>query len=102
MINQSASRTTTNARALLREATNFHVEKLRALSYPAYLRTQHWRNIRQVALIRSGYKCAVCGCRFNLECHHNTYKTLGHERQCDVVILCRPCHTLFHQHRGLA
>lgn len=64
--------------------------------YQEYLKSNHWKETREKALKRSGYKCQVCGYDKNLQVHHNTYKNIGHEDPTDLVVLCWKCHKTFH------
>lgn len=66
------------------------------LNYREYLKTEHWKETREKALKRAGYKCQVCGYDKNLQVHHNTYKNIGHEDPTDLVVLCWKCHKTFH------
>ncbi len=66
------------------------------LPYSEYLKTDHWQQRRERALDRAGHHCQVCHSTERLEVHHNTYSRLGHERDADLVVLCRNCHGLFH------
>ena len=70
-------------------------------SYPAYLKSDHWRLVRQQALERSNFKCALCASPSSLHVHHNSYARLGAEEPHDLTVLCAGCHDLFHQHRQL-
>ena len=66
-------------------------------SYPEYLRTAHWRQTRQRALQRAGFRCQRCDdLAPPLEVHHRDYRHLGAERERDLIVLCRVCH--FHAH----
>lgn len=66
-----------------------------ANGYAEYLRSEHWRKVRNKALVRDGFRCAACGTNRNLEVHHLTYARLGNEDDLDLITLCR-------QHHGLA
>lgn len=66
------------------------------LPYDWYLKTDHWRNLREKALTRFRSKCAVCNSAGNLEVHHRTYANLGNEEPEDLTVLCDSCHELFH------
>jgi len=73
------------------------------LTYSEYLKTDHWKARRLKALALGENKCRVCGVESGrLEVHHNTYERLGHERDADLVVLCRDCHKLFHDNGNLA
>jgi hypothetical protein len=70
--------------------------------YREYLQTEHWQTARQRALILAGHKCQLCAGRVGLDVHHNSYERLGGELDSDLVVLCRECHSVFHQSLGLA
>ena len=66
--------------------------------YRQYLRSDGWKQRRQVALDRARGFCEDCGARENFEVHHRTYKRKGNERPNDLVAVCRRCHE--ERHRG--
>lgn len=78
------------------------VSALRALPYAEYLKTDHWYFTRRLALERAGHRCQVCNAKSRLEVHHRTYENRGEEPPEDLIVLCDPCHELFHEHRDLA
>lgn len=63
-----------------------------------YLRSTHWRDIRSVKLIKSGFRCSKCGVPMwrSLDVHHLTYKNIWHEKLEDLQVLCRECHQKEH------
>jgi len=69
---------------------------LAALDYRRYLRSPEWRAKRHAAIVRAGYRCAVCRRLYlderKLQVHHVTYDRLGHERPEDLMVLCRRHH----------
>jgi len=66
-------------------------------SYQDYLQTKHWKSIRKAALRKARYRCQVCNSNKRLNVHHRTYENLGHEEECDVIVLCQECHEKFHE-----
>ena len=64
--------------------------------YKEYLNSPHWKEIRLKALDRAGNRCQLCSSIDNLNVHHNTYKNRGNEDLKDLVVLCRECHSKFH------
>lgn len=68
---------------------------LREMPYSEYLRTEHWRRVRERVLERCRWKCQ-CGERA-WHAHHLTYENRGHEQPGDVIGLCAACHEKFHQ-----
>ena len=71
------------------------------VDYRAYLRSDHWQQLRRQTLIVWDYRCAICNSANFVEVHHRDYSRLGHERATDVIALCRKCHGLFHDNRAL-
>lgn len=88
------------SRAVERRARQRRIEARRARQreYRRYLKTEGWKQRRQVALDRAGGFCEDCGIRSNLEVHHRTYKRKGAERPGDLVAICPSCHE--ERHRG--
>lgn len=68
----------------------------RKMEYQEYLKSDHWQQIRLKALSKAGNRCQLCSSTSNLNVHHNTYKNKGNEDLKDLVVLCRECHTKFH------
>ena len=83
-------------------AENAMVQNLRELPYQDYLKTEHWQKTRDEALRLGRHECRICRAKKTLDVHHRTYERLGHEDQADLVVLCRICHRLFHEHGRLA
>ena len=67
-------------------------------NYDEFLQSSYWKKVREIKLKKAGKKCEVCGSRKNLDVHHNSYAHHGEEHKHleDLVVLCRECHTLFH------
>ncbi len=78
-------------------------QNLRALPCGEYLQTPHWKRKREDKLRAVGRRCQVCNHGPDtLEVHHRTYERLGQELDEDLTVLCRACHSTFHDHRGLS
>ena len=75
---------------------------LRKLPYAKYLESKHWRSFRRKAIDKALKRCQVCNAEGSLDVHHRTYERKGCEELRDVIVLCRPCHTLFHTNGRLA
>jgi len=73
---------------------------LRALgfrNYEEYLKSPGWIEKRDAAVARAHNKCQLCNdFRWTLNVHHNTYENLGSEWNSDLVVLCGPCHIVYH------
>lgn len=73
------------------------MDLLHRMPYDEYLRTSEWRDVRYFARWRAGTSCQVCDRTGRLDVHHRTYVRRGVESLSDVIVLCRPCHELFHR-----
>jgi 5-methylcytosine-specific restriction endonuclease McrA len=73
-------------------------EKYQAMPYDQYLQTDHWQEVRRLALGRADNRCQLCNDGDStLDVHHRTYENLGQESENDTIVLCRGCHTTFHE-----
>lgn len=77
------------------------VQALRSMPYAEYLQTEHWRVTRGYFIQQSGGRCQVCNSTTALDVHHRTYENVGDEQPGDCTVLCRDCHSLFHQNKKL-
>lgn len=78
------------------------LRELRTMSYRAYLQTPEWQETRRLALRRVYSRCQTCCGGGQLNVHHRTYVRRGAEYARDLVVLCSPCHQLFHERSQLA
>jgi hypothetical protein len=76
-------------------------EWLSKMPYDEYLQTDHWKEFRDEQVSKNGGMCQVCKSPDSLNVHHNTYARRGKEVWQDVVVLCQPCHKLFHDNGKL-
>ena len=84
-------------RAIARHDRKMERIRLCKLSYKEYLKSDHWKKIRERALRASRYKCQLCNkANTILDVHHRTYERRGREFRKDVIVLCRSCHVKFH------
>lgn len=66
-------------------------------NYGEYLKTHHWKQTRVNKLRDSDFKCQLCGVREEeLHVHHNNYDNLFFEESSDLIVLCKDCHSKFH------
>lgn len=69
-------------------------------TYEDYLKTGIWKRKRIYLLKKRGAICQSCNNITNniseLHVHHRTYTTLGKEKEQDLTILCKTCHTKLH------
>ncbi|TXH16947.1 MAG: hypothetical protein E6R03_04690 [Hyphomicrobiaceae bacterium] len=66
--------------------------KVLSLFYRNYIRSEEWREFREIALDHHGRRCGRCGHKKRLQVHHLHYENLGDESVDDVTILCFWCH----------
>jgi len=66
--------------------------------YEAYIQSPEWKQMAVRIRERQGNRCKLCGRDSALDVHHHTYSRLGHERDGDLVGLCRRCHEKLHLH----
>ncbi len=87
---------------LVQKARNTLLKRMAKRSLEEYYRTLEWGVKSNRKKIAGGNRCQVCGrSDVPLEVHHNNYDRLGEELLEDLVVLCRDCHQLYHDHRNL-
>lgn len=64
--------------------------------YDRYRNSDAWKIKREGALARAASRCQLCRSTKKLNVHHNTYENLGNERDEDLFVLCKRCHSIFH------
>lgn len=62
-----------------------------------YLKSEHWRNLRNQALQAYGRFCAKCRAVSSLDVHHLRYRNIYDVLVTDLQVLCRPCHEKEHK-----
>jgi 5-methylcytosine-specific restriction endonuclease McrA len=68
-----------------------------AAAYREYLKSDHWRRLRALALSRDRESCKWCGSKHRLEVHHHFYRSSWYDTQLDdLVTLCPNCHDVAH------
>lgn len=61
--------------------------------YQERVQSPEWRVFKMGILSKRGPTCEGCAStRRRVDLHHLHYRTLGKERECDVILLCRRCH----------
>jgi len=65
--------------------------------YLAYLKSGRWFALRQHLINERGEKCQRCGKEGAVDGHHRTYVRLFKERDEDIELLCRGCHSEHHK-----
>ena len=79
--------------------TNFILHRM---PYAMFLKTRYWQNRRNASLELAGHKCQLCNASESLQVHHRTYERRGYERDSDLIVLCKSCHQLFHDHKRIS
>lgn len=83
------------------------VRELRGMPYAEYLKTPHWRNVRDAMIMFYGCRCqgrkcdmmgdsGYGGAESTIHVHHLTYENRGNERFKDLTLLCDRCHKMEH------
>lgn len=87
-------------RIVVRDPT---AQELRSMPYNDYLQTHHWQHMRFIMHRLADGRCQVCNAADRpLNTHHRTYERRGMELPEDLIVLCQPCHALFHENGSLA
>ncbi len=74
-----------------------------AMTYDEYLLSPEFARKRFLCFRIYEERCALCYASGpGLECHHRTYERFKHERQSDLVALCKSCHDLADERRRIA
>lgn len=84
-------------------ATARNGRKPTAKQHQEYIKSEHWKIMREKALGYYGRKCYLCGVKSpsaQIDIHHNTYARLGRELLSDLIPLCRGCHERHHTGAG--
>lgn len=85
---------------------DFNSEKDFKLSfdYKLYIKSEPWKVLREMCLIRSGFMCEKCGKLGKqvggnsvLHVHHKHYLNFGQEDMDDLMVLCSNCHSNEHR-----
>lgn len=75
------------------------IEELNTMPYRRYLKTDVWKRRREKHLKFARNRCQVCNADGpELNVHHRTYERRGYESAADLIVLCKECHSLFHEH----
>lgn len=67
-----------------------------------YLRSKHWKSLREKVYEYYEGKCQRCGDYIPLSVaniHHRVYKRLGNENLSDLNLYCKHCHSCIHSKR---
>lgn len=85
------------------EARDAEIQRLKAMPYPEYLQTEHWKEFARLARRKARFHCQLCNSdKQPLHVHHRTYQRRGCEELGDVIVLCEVCHDTFHDRRSLS
>ena len=72
--------------------------QLRALTYPDFLHTVYWREVKRAVIYFAGGRCRFCN-QAGWQVHHLSYEHHGaeHRHLADLILLCGECHVDTHQ-----
>lgn len=76
-----------------------------SMQYDEYLKTKHWKNIKNKAYKYYQKECWICRKKYDLHVHHRRYKDkrgsiLKRESMSDLILLCETCHKIWHKTHG--
>lgn len=57
-----------------------------------YLRSEHWKQLRQSKFDECGKKCEICGKTTTIEVHHLNYREIYDVLTSDLQVLCKKHH----------
>jgi 5-methylcytosine-specific restriction endonuclease McrA len=66
----------------------------RQIQYREYLKSDDWKKKRAK---KNPQRCGVCASTENLDVHHIHYRNLLDVEMSDLRVLCRTCHSVFHE-----
>jgi hypothetical protein len=75
-------------------------EILGSISYPEYLRSGAWKQLRDKVLKRASGECEGCGTAKAVQVHHLRYAHIGHEFLWELVAVCIACHERVHPEKN--
>ena len=59
-----------------------------------------YATLRRQVLQRDGWRCQACGSMFQLEVHHQHFRSLGgNDSEANLITLCAACHEDVHRHK---
>jgi 5-methylcytosine-specific restriction endonuclease McrA len=73
-----------------------YIKYLKGLPYKEYLKSKHWIETKNKILLKYHYRCQLCNNNKLLEVHHNNYENIGEEIETDLILLCKKCHSKYH------
>lgn len=76
-------------------------KSIRGMNYREYINSPHWKKKRAEFIESVGGRCERCGSTKQLQVHHKHYRTLKRESKEDVEVLCKECHELEHEEKGV-
>ena len=80
----------------IKKRNNELYEKLQSKRYvKSFYSLPEWKELRENALKRDGYKCQKCGSKTGLHVHHKLGKRISNKLK-DLVTVCKWCHKKYH------
>jgi hypothetical protein len=69
----------------------------RQATYEAYIKSDHWAELKAKKFGEAGKVCAFCGSASWIHVHHMNYRHLFDCTTSDLLVLCADCHKLLHR-----
>ena len=70
-------------------------DRMTSQNYRGYLKSEHWKTRRE-NFLKTNKFCFCCGSIANIV-HHRNYGNLGKEKNRDLILVCRDCHSEIHR-----
>jgi hypothetical protein len=68
-----------------------------ARTYSDYLKTVHWKNVKEEFTSATGGVCQLCRHpNREIQLHHVSYENVGRETHKDIQVICSDCHARIH------
>lgn len=78
------------------------IERVRKkVLYKEYIHSKKWKKRKEAYYKNNKKECALCKSEWRIGLHHVTYKRLGVELDTDLIALCWPCHSDYHEKYGV-
>lgn len=81
---------------LRREVRDIRLREQGYRSYPHYLKSAHWADVRREYQASGLPQDCFCGETEAIQLHHMTYERVGREELSDLTPLCPTCHAMVH------
>ena len=68
------------------------------IDYYAYINGDEWKDKSEQWKVKANRTCTLCSSTEVLQSHHLTYCRLTKEHDNDILVVCKNCHGILHEH----